>query len=58
VKPPVQHHPYVGDGRPDHRGQDRCADCGMPKTNQRHDLPAVPNNVRDAEARRLGEDES
>lgn len=55
MKPPVQHHQFVGDGRPDHRGEDRCTECLTPRSNARHQLPAVPAGVSQAEARKLGE---
>lgn len=57
MKPPIQHHMYVSDGVPDGalKPQDRCAQCGLPRSNPRHKLPEVPQEVLDAEARRLGE---
>ena len=53
----VLHHPYVDDGRPDHRGQGRCTDCGLPKANRSHVLPARSEDEKAAEARRIGESE-
>jgi hypothetical protein len=54
-KPPATH-PFADD--PDsveHDGAHRCAECGLPRINQRHTLPDVPGQ---AEARRrVGERE-
>ncbi|HCU50398.1 MAG TPA: hypothetical protein DGG94_11470, partial [Micromonosporaceae bacterium] len=53
----VLHHPFVDDGLPDHRGDSRCADCGLPKTNRAHVLPQRTEEQKAAEARRIGETE-
>lgn len=50
-------HAYAGDGIPDHKGHDRCALCGLPKERSVHELPPTEDDVRDAEARRVGETE-
>ena len=50
-------HPFSDDGQPDHRGQGRCTECGLPATNRAHRLPARSEDERAVEARRLGEDE-
>lgn len=48
-------HPYAGDGIHDHRGDDRCAVCGLPRDREVHELPPTEADVRAAEARRVGE---
>lgn len=65
MKTPPQHHDYEGDGTQVWPGVgDRCVHCGLPAANLRHqpepqpvpaDLPPTPQHVRDAEARRFGE---
>jgi hypothetical protein len=50
-------HVYVDDGVVDHRGEGRCRDCGLPKANRSHRLPARTDDERAAEARRIGENE-
>jgi hypothetical protein len=39
----------------DWRGRPTCALCPLPKDNEIHEVPAVPKEVRDVEAARLGE---
>ena len=51
----VTHHPYTDDGQADHRGNTRCADCGLPKANRSHVLPGRDDDEKAAEARRIGE---
>ncbi len=54
----VRVHVFQADGSAaDWRGQPGCALCPLPKRHEIHTLPAVPQDVRDAEARRMGEDE-
>lgn len=48
-------HLYVGDGIYDHKGQDRCVTCGLPKDRDVHELPPTEPDVRAVEARRVGE---
>ena len=51
-------HPYVGDGIPDYQGHDRCTHprCGLPESRRDvHEMPEVPREVVEAEARRQGE---
>jgi hypothetical protein len=48
-------HPYIGDGIEDHRGEDRCTDCGFPRRHKLHTLPKTADAVTKQEARRLGE---
>lgn len=57
----VHKHPYVGDGVTDHRGHDRCADCGLDEGHAVHQPDPVDPSIvaaaleRDAEI--LGERE-
>ena len=53
----VQRHPYRDDGAKDHRGEGRCAEhgCGLPRGNERHDLPDM-SEANEESRRRLGED--
>jgi hypothetical protein len=46
---------YAGDGARDHTGADRCANCGLPKTHRRHELPPTPDAAATLDARRAGE---
>lgn len=49
-------HVYADDGTVDHRGEGRCASCGLPQGNRRvHDLPPRSEDERAMEARRMGE---
>lgn len=41
----------------DWRERPTCALCPLPKDNEIHTVPEVPKDVRDAEARRVGEHE-
>lgn len=43
------------DSATDWRGQPGCALCPLPKGHEIHRLPEVPDEVRKAEARRVGE---
>jgi hypothetical protein len=49
-------HVYVPDATvaPDHRDRRPCT-CGMPKSNRVHELPEVPNEIKEAELRKVGE---
>jgi hypothetical protein len=52
---PDQPHLYTaGDLPADYRGEKLCR-CGRPRVNDVHELPPVPQDVLDAEARRFGE---
>lgn len=51
----VSLHPYRDDGVPDHRGQGRCTQCGLPAGNRAHRLPERTDDERAEEARRMGE---
>ena len=48
-------HDYHGDGIADHRGHDRCSDCGLPRVRDCHDVPDTPGELIEEEARRQGE---
>jgi hypothetical protein len=49
-------HPFADDPESvEHDGQHRCAECGLPKANQRHTLPDVPAQAE--HRRRAGEHE-
>jgi len=48
-------HPYIPDGVPDHRGDQRCADCGLPESNRSHWLPETPAEAKAIDERRVGE---
>ena len=50
-------HAFAWDGITDPRALkpvEFCT-CGLPRRHERHDLPATPAGVAEAEARRLGE---
>lgn len=51
----VHKHPYRGDGVADHRGEDRCADCGLPKAHAVHRLEPVAPEVAETTERITGE---
>lgn len=51
----VVYHLFTDDGAPDHRGDTRCADCGLPKANRSHVLPQRTDDERKHEARKVGE---
>ena len=55
MKPALPVHHYHGDGIADHRGDDRCCDCGLPRRRECHDLPDTPGDLIEEEARRQGE---
>lgn len=55
MKTPIKKHLYQGDGIPDHRGDDRCEVCKLPKRTCPNTLPETSADVREAEARRMGE---
>jgi hypothetical protein len=40
---------------PDHRGVRPCLHCPLPRANAVHAVPEVPDDVKAAEARRVGE---
>lgn len=40
---------------PDYRGQRPCLHCPLPRSNKVHAVPAVPDEIREAELRRVGE---
>lgn len=49
-------HVYQPDGIPDHRGEDRCSYCQMPRKHANHDLPPAPPEQQ-AHRERIGEHE-
>lgn len=51
----VHPHPYIGDGVRDFNGQDRCAECHLPRDRDVHELPPTEPEVRAVEARRVGD---
>lgn len=51
----VQRHPYVDDGTTDVYGKGRCATCGTPASNVRHELPSTSEEAAEIDARRIGE---
>jgi hypothetical protein len=58
MKTALPTHIYVPDGLPDRRGGPQgCQHCPMPARHRVHVLPPVDADVRQAEARRLGESE-
>lgn len=54
----VRRHPYQGDGQPDHRGRDRCGDCGLGVEHAVHRLEPVDPDVVEASHRITGERDS
>jgi len=55
--PRHQSHAYVDDETPDHRGQTRCAVCGLGKEHSVHQWPTRSTDEAAAEAARMGERE-
>jgi hypothetical protein len=53
--PVTEVHAFEDDGTTDWRGQKICHRCSLPKDIDRHQLPEVPPEVAEVEARRLGE---
>ena len=51
----VRKHPYVGDGIRDHRGEDRCAECGLGRGHRVHALEPVDPQVAETSRRIVGE---
>lgn len=53
----VVKHVFHSDGTKDHRGEPRCAlpGCGLPRSNERHDLRPADEREGEMDARRLGE---
>lgn len=51
----VHKHLYRGDGTRDHRGEDRCADCGLAQTHRVHQLDPVDPEVAETSQRIVGE---
>lgn len=49
-------HQYYDDGTKDWAGEGRCADCGLPRANRRHDLRPRTDEQRQLDERRMGED--
>lgn len=54
----VRKHPYRGDGVRDHRGEDRCEDCGLAKGHRVHRLERVDPEVAQTTSRITGEREA
>lgn len=48
-------HLYRGDGIKDHRGEDRCRDCGLGRGHRVHELEPVDPEVAEATHRITGE---
>lgn len=48
-------HLYLGDGVPDHRGDDRCRDCGLRRGHVVHELEPVDPDTAEAGRRITGE---
>jgi hypothetical protein len=48
-------HPYAGDGVTDPYTHLQACRCGLPRKHHRHDMPDVPADTVEAEARMLGE---
>lgn len=53
----VRKHLYRPDGIPDHRGEDRCEDCGLGRGHAVHDLEPVDPEVGEVSHRMTGERE-
>lgn len=53
----VHKHPYRGDGVRNHRGEDRCGDCGLAETHRVHRLDPVDPEVAETTSRITGEKE-
>jgi len=53
----VHKHPYRGDGTRDHRGDDRCADCGLAQGHRVHQLEPVHPDAAEVSRRIVGERE-
>lgn len=51
----VHKHPYRGDGMVDHRGEDRCGDCGLARGHRVHQLDPVDPAVAETTSRMTGE---
>jgi hypothetical protein len=47
-------HSYIGDGIPDHRGDDRCVTCQRPRRHPDHDLPPA-SEAQAAHRERIGD---
>lgn len=55
-RPPVDVHPFVPAGAPDHDGHETCARCPLPQSRADvHRVVEVSLDVAEAEARRMGE---
>lgn len=50
-------HGYAADGIPDVQGDDRCGECGLPRSHQVHELEPTDTAVSEVEQRRIGEGE-
>lgn len=48
-------HAFQPDGLPNHRGEQACSTCHLPQRHPVHDVPAVPADAAEVDARRLGE---
>jgi hypothetical protein len=57
VKRGIVPHPYVESGQSDYRRIGICGrdDCGNLATHPVHDIPPVPDDAAEIDARRLGE---
>lgn len=51
----VHKHPYRPDGIWDHRGEDRCEDCGLARVHRVHQLEPVDPEVAETSQRITGE---
>lgn len=51
----VHKHVYRGDGVRDHRGEDRCGDCGLAWTHRVHQLDPVDPAAVEVQQRITGE---
>jgi hypothetical protein len=55
VKRGIVPHPYVESGQSDYRNVGICGRCGNLATHPVHDIPPVPDEAAEIDARRLGE---